>query len=161
MHPSPFGVASTQPSFSSFSRWEQSRQCSRYLPCTESSVKALRHSIRQRQSLQCMSPKERLKMREEKKNEEEQRKSASGVTQVKVMEMSSTHPEKEMEVVADRLAGSNVEMNAKTHMREIPFTSATATAAAASRRNGAVRRRRQVGKKNQKNKQPGERTQEP
>ena len=34
------------------------------------------------------------------------------------MEVSSTHPEKEMEVVADRLAGSNVEMNAKTHMRD-------------------------------------------
>ena len=53
-----------------------------------------------------------------KENEEEQRMSASGVTQVKVMEMSSTHPEKEMEVVSDRLAGSNMEMNAKTHRRD-------------------------------------------
>ena len=34
------------------------------------------------------------------------------------MEMSSTHPEKEMEVVADRLAGSNMEMSAKTHRRD-------------------------------------------
>ena len=51
-------------------------------------------------------------------NEEEQRMSASGVTQVKVMEMSSTHAEKEMEVVSDRLAGSNMEMNAKTHRRD-------------------------------------------
>ena len=51
-------------------------------------------------------------------NEEEQRKSASGVTQVKAMEKSSTHQEKEMEVVAERLVESNMEMNAGTHRRD-------------------------------------------